>query len=303
MKSETLCRTPKHRDLIYDVGMHQGEDTEFYLHKGFRVVGFEALPENIRICRAKFADFLQTGQLVIVEGAIIAPELSARGRGMVPFYRNESLSVWGTVSSEWAERNRKLGLPSTVIEVEPVDFKDALQTHGVPHYLKIDIEGSDMTCISALSSFSERPDYVSLESSKVGICDAKRELAILRSLGYDRFQAVEQSSLPAVHRPPLPAREGQYIDHAFVPGSSGLFGAELPGAWRSASWMLRFYRFVHLGYFLVGDSGLLNRFIFPGAWRFRCLAKSCLMRAVDGPVPGWYDTHARHSSVLPQTTV
>ncbi len=26
-------------DLIYDVGMHTGEDTEFYLRKGFRVVG------------------------------------------------------------------------------------------------------------------------------------------------------------------------------------------------------------------------------------------------------------------------
>ena len=33
-----LVDTPKYDDLIYDVGMHQAEDTEFYLHKGFRVV-------------------------------------------------------------------------------------------------------------------------------------------------------------------------------------------------------------------------------------------------------------------------
>jgi len=32
----------KHHDLIYDVGLHKGEDAEFYLRKGFRVVAFEA---------------------------------------------------------------------------------------------------------------------------------------------------------------------------------------------------------------------------------------------------------------------
>ena len=37
-----LLDTPKHADLIYDVGMHRGEDTAFYLRKGFRVVAVEA---------------------------------------------------------------------------------------------------------------------------------------------------------------------------------------------------------------------------------------------------------------------
>jgi hypothetical protein len=34
----------KHADLICDVGFHRGEDTAFYLKKGFRVVAFEAHP-------------------------------------------------------------------------------------------------------------------------------------------------------------------------------------------------------------------------------------------------------------------
>ena len=33
------------KDLIYDVGFHRGEDTEFYLAKGFKVVAIEAHPE------------------------------------------------------------------------------------------------------------------------------------------------------------------------------------------------------------------------------------------------------------------
>jgi hypothetical protein len=31
-----------HPDLIFDVGFHRGEDTDFYLKKGFRVVAVEA---------------------------------------------------------------------------------------------------------------------------------------------------------------------------------------------------------------------------------------------------------------------
>ena len=35
-------------DLIYDVGMHRAEDTEFYLAKGFRVIAVEASPGAVR---------------------------------------------------------------------------------------------------------------------------------------------------------------------------------------------------------------------------------------------------------------
>ncbi len=42
-------------DLVYDVGMHRGEDTAFYLAKGYRVVGFEANPELVEACQRRFA--------------------------------------------------------------------------------------------------------------------------------------------------------------------------------------------------------------------------------------------------------
>lgn len=45
----------KHADLVYDVGMNRGEDTEFYLKKGYRVVGFEADPLLVDQCRKRFA--------------------------------------------------------------------------------------------------------------------------------------------------------------------------------------------------------------------------------------------------------
>ena len=38
-------------NLIYDVGLHRGEDTDFYLKMGFGVVAVEANPELIAQCK------------------------------------------------------------------------------------------------------------------------------------------------------------------------------------------------------------------------------------------------------------
>ncbi len=57
-------------DLIFDIGLHRGEDTDFYLKKGFRVAAFEADPNLVAHCKARFRDAISEGRLQIVEGAI-----------------------------------------------------------------------------------------------------------------------------------------------------------------------------------------------------------------------------------------
>jgi hypothetical protein len=64
-------------NLIFDVGMHRDEDTDFYLKKGFRVVSFEADPDLVEHCKRRFADQIARDQLNIIEGAI-APEQSEK---------------------------------------------------------------------------------------------------------------------------------------------------------------------------------------------------------------------------------
>src|ERR1700747_1615621 len=94
----------KRRFLVYDVGMSRGEDTEFYLKKGYRVVGFEADPLLVDHCRRRFAAALAGGQLNIVAGVICADPSAS---GSVAFYRSTN-DEWGTVCLEWADRNRQL---------------------------------------------------------------------------------------------------------------------------------------------------------------------------------------------------
>jgi len=38
-------------DLVYDVGLHKGEDSAYYLAKGYCVVAFEANPDLVAECK------------------------------------------------------------------------------------------------------------------------------------------------------------------------------------------------------------------------------------------------------------
>jgi ubiquinone/menaquinone biosynthesis C-methylase UbiE len=52
----------------------------------------------------------------------------------------------------------------------------------------------------------------------------------LRDAGYDAFKMISQRDVPR-QRIPSPAREGDWIEHAFPFGASGLFAEESPGEW------------------------------------------------------------------------
>jgi FkbM family methyltransferase len=291
---ELPANKPSRHDLIYDVGLHKGEDAQFYLRKGFRVVAFEADPDLIVYCREKLKEFLDNGQLTIVEGAIVGLDLIRAGQKKVRFYKSD-VSVWGTVNANWAERNARFGKSNRVIEVDAINFEDAIREHGVPYYMKIDVEGCDTICLSALSSFEERPTYISIESDKTSFGNIRREIDLFSKLGYTSFRAVEQSKLSVTQSPPFPPREGNFIAQRFEEGSSGLFGSELEGKWKSRRGILRQYRFIRLGYFLVGDDGIMRKWKFRGAYRLQLLADRLVGLITREAVPAWYDTHARHS--------
>lgn len=282
----------KHKDLIYDVGLHKGEDTEFYLRKGFRVIAFEADPDLAQSCRERFKDFIDSGKLTIVEGAILDPD-SAAGRKTVQFFKSTKNSVWGTISTNWAERSAASGSPTETIEIEIVDFVAALQKYGIPHYLKVDIEGVDMVCVNALKRFRERPDFVSIESSFHSFSEIQREMNTFVELGYDAFQVIEQSAVPQ-QIAPTPPSEGQYAAQHFEEGCTGLFGVELGPGWQTEQATLHRYRGIC---FAIRVMGIVRKWKFRGSNRLRAMTAKTLARMTGENPWGWFDTHARHRSV------
>jgi FkbM family methyltransferase len=277
---------PKHADLIYDLGLHQGEDTGFYLAKGFRVVAFEADPDLVAQCREQFAAEIASGQLEIVDGAIV--DSPAEG-DTVTFYKNPSVTVWGTVDPAWRDRNTRAGWESEEITVPAVDFGKCIEKYGMPYYLKIDIEGADILSLKKLGDFAIKPDYVSIESSKISLDAIDEELNILESLGYDAFKAMQQATVPG-SAAPLPASEGADISYIFPRDASGLFGRELPGKWLNRKQIKRRYRRIFVGYRVFGnDTFVRNNRFTRKLWRL-------LQKILRRPIPGWFDTHARHST-------
>lgn len=261
-------------NLIFDVGMHRAEDTRLFLAKGFEVVAVEAMPDLAQRAAEELREYLESGQLVIENVAI------AEVAGQVPFYVNRA-SQWGTIRPDWAQRNERLGSPSTAsLTVTALPFRDLLERHGVPYYLKIDIEGADLLCLEALDP-ADPPKYVSLESEKVSWAALVREFDLLERLGYRQFKVVAQHKVPR-QQPPSPAREGHYVPWTFRFGASGLFGEEAPGRWLSRREALAKYRLIFARYKLYGDDGLL-----PPAGPLRAAFQRL------GGIAGWFDTHAR----------
>lgn len=281
--------TPKNKQLIYDVGMHQGQDTEYYLRRGYKVIAFEANPDNIEVCKSKFASEIKEGRLIIVEGAIVDHSSELNGSKTVTFYRNADTSFWGSTNKDWAARNEVMNTTNEIMKVKAVNFVECLEQHGIPFYLKADIVGDETLCIKALLEFKNRPDYISIRSEKVIFDKLKQEFRLFEELGYNRFKAVQQD----VHdwKFEYKSPEGATIQHSFGEGASGPFGEDTEGKWKSKEETLKDYRNIFRLYRLFGDYSFLMQ-IKNGKKMV-----SQFERIVRRPLPGWYDTHAKHSSV------
>lgn len=206
------------KDLIFDVGLHHGQDSEFYLKKGFKVVAIEANPACIKVASERLADYLATGQLIIENVGI------GREEKISPFYVNGTKSEWSSFKQRLGARGGKF----EVIEIQMTNFSTIIDRYGTPYYLKIDIEGMDWAVIDSLWRYKDRPKFVSYEMIPKNL----DSLALLRAQGYRDFKVIDQSSFQNM-RLPDPPREGQFVDHTFEMGSSGPFGEETAGQWGS----------------------------------------------------------------------
>jgi FkbM family methyltransferase len=271
--------TQRHDDLIYDVGMHRGEDSSFYLAKGYRVVAVDADAAHVESAHERFAQEIAEGRLVVEHRAVTDCE------GPVQFYRDLDHDDWGTILPTVAERNERRGSRSEKIEVPGTRLSSIMLRHGVPYYLKVDIEGADTTAISSLLDLDMRPRYLSVEVDLTATSRAGDQVELLLRLGYRRLQLVNMLAL-SQYRLPNPATEGNYVDQRFDGYMSGSFASETPGPWTTSEAV--FARLPSL----VRDArrwGVDGRFPFP-SMPHRLHSKT--RRILGRPTVSWYDLHA-----------
>ncbi|MBV8455105.1 MAG: FkbM family methyltransferase [Acetobacteraceae bacterium] len=222
-KRPILMRRESEREkrLIYDVGMHNGSDTQFYLRKGFDVIAIEANPEHVSRARQKFETEIRTGQLVIYDVALTAAP------GEIAFFVHEH--------DDWSRLNRSFDDRFTEgsyreIKVSGLPFSTIVGQNRTPYYVKVDIEGPELMVIEQMISVGKLPSYVSFEVNP----DVDRILDALLEHGYREFHLLAQRDKSKI-KLPNPPREGQFYEPGFDGYMSGPFGRELPGAWRSVA--------------------------------------------------------------------
>jgi FkbM family methyltransferase len=205
----------KQDNLIFDLGLNDGSDTDFYLRKGFRVVAVEANPLLYAAALEKFADAIADNSLTLLNIGVWS------SREPMDFYINKANDHWSSFTREYGCRD---GTPFEVIRVDCATISDLLREYGTPRYMKIDVEGADRIILEQLRSEPAKPEFISVEEYGVAAIDD------LRQLGYSLFYfSPQRDKSQAI--PPLPPREGAYVAKRFSGVDSGLFGEEIPGPW------------------------------------------------------------------------
>lgn len=243
--------------------MHNGDDTANYVSLGYRVVAIDANPAMVAAAEVRFEDAIGAGKVTILNCGI-HPDAVPR-----TFYVSDH-DDWSSFEETHATME---GESANAITVQTRRFEDVLAEHGVPHYLKVDIEVLDDVCLKALTSVPapDRPRYVSWEAGVRTLAD----LQLMIELGYDRFKSIRQTDFRAALREEIHpgwARVRRGIrrglgrgttggPQGFPVGSSGPFGEAADGPW-------------HSGARTLAD------------WR-------AYLSIPRGPVGVWYDLHAR----------
>ncbi len=198
-------------DLIFDCGMHNGNDSEFYLNKGFRVVAVEAMLWMARKVSEKFREELRTSRLTIINRCLADSD----GRS-VSFFINNKDSGQSSVYREKASNSDDI----TEVQVQTISIQSLFRKFGVPRYLKIDLEGADEIVLDQVIASKIKPPYISCEINSLNV------IAKLMAAGYNEFQIINQNRNYS-YQPPNPSREGEYCDCKFTAHHSGLFGRDL----------------------------------------------------------------------------
>jgi FkbM family methyltransferase len=170
--------------LIYDIGMYDGSDTEYYLSEGYKVVAVEANPALIDKAEKRFSKEIQRGQLCLVNAAIAETEdpvtlsICADDLGSSTIYSSH------LGQREIASSYTVPGMPITSVFAQ----------HGLPWFMKVDIEGADRLPVLALTE-RQKPAFLSFEVGN----DFSELLDHAQSIGYTKFKLINQCNFLEIH--------------------------------------------------------------------------------------------------------
>jgi FkbM family methyltransferase len=207
--------------VIYDFGMNNGDDIEYYLKKGLKVVGVEANPALCRSVEERFADSILSGRLTILNVALSDRSTSESIR----FYVNKRDHVLSQMASPSQEQMKDF----EPIQVPQKRALEVVREHGTPYYIKIDIEGMDAVVLRDVLEGGILPEFLSAEIHTPYV------FALLVTHGYDSFTLVDGATVHEVYKAATIVTPGGRGVHVFKRHSAGPFGEDITSPWWDSS--------------------------------------------------------------------
>lgn len=133
-------------DLVFDVGANIGEYSEVFAALGAKVIAVEPDPRNILVLKKRFR------KLVVIEECALG---AGEGDGILTQATYGGVS---TMSKEWVQATDAQWIGSIPVRMKTLD--QLIQKHGVPAYVKIDVELYDDEVLRGLTG---EPRLVSFE--------------------------------------------------------------------------------------------------------------------------------------------
>jgi membrane glycosyltransferase len=172
----------KSGDLVFDVGAHVGDRVAAFRSLGARVVAVEPQPAILKVLRLLYG----RDRAVVIE-----PQAVGRSAGTVDLELNLANPTVSTASPAFVQAAD--GAPGwegqawTRSVRVPITTLDALiARHGVPTFIKIDVEGFEA---EALEGLTRAVPALSFEFTTIARAVAMACIARCSALGYGRFNA------------------------------------------------------------------------------------------------------------------
>lgn len=217
MKNTIVSSEAKPGKAIYDFGMNNGDDVEYYLKKGMKVVGVEANPELCEECRKRFPAAISDGSFVILNVALT----SEQHETTVPFWIHRKYHFLSRFPKPSIEEQDKF----LEISVEAKRASDIVKEHGAPHYIKLDVEHYDQKVLADLFSHDIYPDFLSAEAHSVQV------FCLMVSAGYRSFNLVDGSTVHIDYSAATISTPTGIEQFAFRHHSAGPFADDIASPW------------------------------------------------------------------------